>query len=107
MTARKGKGLRRKSRDKLSLHVREHGKIKIRKILQEFNINDKVVIKIDPSYNRTMPHPKYHGMIGTILGKRGRCYEVLVNDKGKEKIIIVHPAHLEKFKEQVSPVQAS
>jgi large subunit ribosomal protein L21e len=107
MTARKGKGSRRKTRDKLSLNVREHGKIKIRKILQEFNINDKVVIKIDPSYNKTMPHPKYHGMIGIILGKRGRCYEVLVNDKGKEKVIIVHPVHLEKFKEQVSPAQAS
>jgi large subunit ribosomal protein L21e len=54
-----------------------------------------------------MPHPKYHGMVGTIIGKRGECYEVLVNDKGKEKMIIVHPAHLEKFKEQVSSPQIS
>ncbi|MGB9674845.1 MAG: 50S ribosomal protein L21e, partial [Nanopusillaceae archaeon] len=88
---------RRKSRDKLSLDVRDHGKIKIRKILAKYNEGDRVVIKIYSSYHDGMPHPKYHGFIGIIKGKRGDCYEVLINDKGKEKLLIVHPVHLEKL----------
>ncbi len=97
MTSRKGKGSRRKTRDKLSKYIREKGKIKINRILQTFKENDYVVIKIDPSYHKGMPHPKFYGMVGKILRKRGDCYEVLVNDKSKEKILIVHPAHLEKL----------
>lgn len=97
MVARKGKGLRRKSRDKLSKNVRERGKIKIRYILQEFNIGDKVVIKIDSSFHKGMPHHKFYGKIGEIVNKRGDCYEVKVKDIEKEKIIIVHPAHLRKI----------
>lgn len=98
MTARKGKGLRRKSRDKLSKHVRERGKIKIGEILKELNIGDTISIKIDPSYHVGMPHPKYYGYIGKIINKRGECYEVEINDKGKKKIIIAHPAHLRLIK---------
>ena len=97
MTARKGKGSRRKTRDKLSLNIREHGKIKISKILAKYNEGEKVIIKINPSFHEGMPHPKYHGYIGIVKGKRGDCYEVLINDKGKEKLLIVHPAHLERF----------
>ncbi|MEM4511316.1 MAG: 50S ribosomal protein L21e [Nanopusillaceae archaeon] len=94
MVDRKGKGSRRKSRDKLSRNIRERGKIKIRNILREFKIGDTVSIVIDPSYHKGMPHPKFHGSTGKVINKRGDCYEVLVKDKDKEKIIIVHPAHL-------------
>ena len=95
MVDRKGKGKRRKSRDKLSKDVREKGKIKIRKWLQEFKVGDYVHIKIDPSVHIGMPHHKFHGRTGIVMGKRGDCYEVKVTDRNKEKIIIVHPVHLE------------
>lgn len=98
MTARKGKGLRRKSRDKLSKNIRERGKIKIREILKELNIGDIVSIKIDPSYHIGMPHPRFHGLTGKVINKRGDCYEIEINDKGKRKIIIAHPAHLKLLK---------
>ena len=98
MVDRKGKGSRRKTRDKLSKHVRERGKIKIRYILKEYKIGDTVSIKIDPSFHIGMPHPKFHGLTGVVKNKRGDCYEVLINDKGKEKLIIVHPVHLRPIK---------
>jgi len=95
MVDRKGKGKRRKSRDKLSKHVRERGKIKIRKWLQSFNVGEYVHIKIDPSVHVGMPHHKFHGRTGIVVGKRGDCYEVKVTDRNKEKLIIVHSVHLE------------
>ncbi|MEM4571173.1 MAG: 50S ribosomal protein L21e [Nanopusillaceae archaeon] len=98
MVDRKGKGSRRKSRDKLSKKIREKGKIKIKNILKKFNSGDSVSIVIDPSYHKGMPHPKFHGLSGKVINKRGDCYEVLIEDKGKEKIIIVHPAHLKQIR---------
>jgi len=95
MVDRKGKGKRRKSRDKLSKNVREKGKIKIRKWLQEFKVGDYVHIKIDSYVHIGMPHHKFHGRTGIVIGKRGDCYEVKLTDGDKEKIIIVHPVHLE------------
>ena len=95
MVDRKGKGKRRKSRDKLSKYVRERGKIKIRKWLQDFKTGDYVHIKIDPSVHIGVPSHKFYGRTGMVVGKRGDCYEVKVVDGNKEKIIIVHPVHLE------------
>jgi len=98
MVARKGKGLRRKTRYKLSKHIREKGKIKIKKWLQRFNPGDYVNIKIDPSVHVGMPHPRFHGRTGKVLKARGKCYEVLIKDGDKEKLIIAHPVHLKPIK---------
>ncbi len=96
MVSRKGKGKMRKSRYKLTKHVRERGKIKIRKWLQTFNPGDYVHIVIDPSVQEGMPHPKFHGRTGIVVGRRGFCYEVKVRDGNKEKLLIIHPVHLKK-----------
>jgi len=96
MVDRKRKGKRRKTRDKLSKSPRERGKVPLRKFLQEFNIGEYVHIKIEPSVHMGMPHPRYHGRTGIVVGKRGRCYEVVISDGGKYKMLIVHPAHLER-----------
>nr|Q74N21.2 RecName: Full=Large ribosomal subunit protein eL21; AltName: Full=50S ribosomal protein L21e [Nanoarchaeum equitans Kin4-M] len=96
MVDRKGKGFRRKTRDKLSKHPRQRGKLTITRILQKFNNNDKVAIVIEPSWHYGMPHPRYHGLVGTVVGKRGNCYEVELEFNGEKKLLIVHPAHLKK-----------
>ncbi len=98
MVDRKGKGSRRKTRDKLSKHIRDRGKIKIRYILRKYEIGERVAVTIDPSFHKGMPHPRFHGLTGKVINRRGECYEVLVNDRGKEKLIIVHPAHLRPIK---------
>lgn len=94
---RKSKGYRARTRKLLKKKPRERGKIKIGRLLCNFNLGDNVVIKIDPSVQKGMPHRRYHGKVGTIVGKRGRSYIVNVTQGDAVKQIIVRPEHLEPF----------
>ncbi|MCX8147318.1 MAG: 50S ribosomal protein L21e, partial [Candidatus Woesearchaeota archaeon] len=62
-----------------------------------FKEGDKVMLDANPSVHRGMYFPRFHGKCGVIKGRRGFCYEVLINDLGKEKILIIHPIHLKKL----------
>lgn len=86
------KGYRRRSRS-LRLKVRERSKVGIRRYIQNFKNNDQVAIKIDSSYQR-IPHPRFDGKGGRVVGKKGRAYRVRIKDGGKTKEIIVTPEHL-------------
>lgn len=91
--AQKSKGMRRKTRKKLTKSGGNRGTI--RKQLQSFDEGDSVLIKVDPSSHEGMPHPRFHGRIGTVVEQRGRSYVVELPDGGKEKQFTVAPAHLE------------
>ena len=95
MTKRTG-GQRRKTRYKFQKPSSERGKISIQKYLQTFNIGDKVLLKLDSSVHKGMYFRRYHGKIGVIKWKRGICYETLIKDNNKEKLLIIHPIHLTK-----------
>lgn len=86
------KGYRRKTRN-LRAGVRDRGKVKIRKYMQEFDEGDIVSIVIDPSF-QAIPHPRFQGKSGRVVGRQGRAYYVQINDKGKGKRILVTPEHL-------------
>jgi large subunit ribosomal protein L21e len=73
---------------------REKGKTGLSKILHEYSSGEKVVIKINPSIHKGMPHRRYHGRIGVIAEKRGRAYVVNVTQGDATKQIIVRPEHL-------------
>ena len=92
------KGYRARTRRLLKKKPRERGKIKLSKLLQEYNLGNRVVIKIDPSVHKGMPHKRYHGKIGTVIEKRGRSYVVSVTQGKATKEIIVRPEHLEPYK---------
>jgi len=72
------------------------GKISISKYFQNFENEEKVFLKIDPSVQKGVFHPRFHGKAGVIKGKKGSCYEVLIKDLKKQKTILVHPIHLIK-----------
>ncbi len=93
------KGYRRKARSLLSKKPREHGKIALSRILYEYQPGDRVVIKIDPSVHKGMPHRRYQGKVGIIVSRRGRAYEVNVTQGDAIKEIIVRPEHLRLHKE--------
>ncbi len=58
---------------------------------------DRVVIKLNPTFHKGMPHKRYHGKVATIIKKRGRAFEVIVS-KGKKKVLlVVPPEHLQPF----------
>jgi large subunit ribosomal protein L21e len=94
---RKSKGYRAKTRRLLKKEPRERGKIKVSKLLYEYALGSRVVIKIDPSVHKGMPHRRYHGKIGTIVSKRGSSYIVSVTQGDAVKEIIVKPEHLEPY----------
>ena len=91
---RRPRGLRSKTRKKLRKARR--GGVTITQMLKEFEIGDKVTIVIEPSVHKGMPHPRFHGRVGEVVGKRGRAYLVRIKDGGKQKLLIALPVHLKK-----------
>lgn len=89
----KSHGFRFKSGRKLKKKVREKG-IRLRKFLQEFEIGQRVIIDIEPASQKGMPHPRYQGRSGTVVGKRGRAYLVQIRDGSILKTLISRPEHL-------------
>lgn len=62
--------------------------------LRDLPIGSKVTILVEPSVQKGMPHPRYHGRVGTVVEKRGRAFVVHLTDGGKIKKIIARPEHL-------------
>lgn len=95
----KSKGYRAKTRSILRRKPRERGKTGLSKILYDYKPGEKVVVKIDPSVHKGMPHRRYHGKIGVITDKRGRSYVIDVTQGKAVKEIIVRPEHLKPHAE--------
>jgi large subunit ribosomal protein L21e len=94
---RKSRGYRAGTRRLLKKEPRERGKIRISKLLYEYQPGSRVVIMIDSSIQKGMPHKRYHGKVGTIIDKRGRSFIVSVTQGEATKEIIVRPEHLEPY----------
>jgi large subunit ribosomal protein L21e len=94
---RGSKGYYTRARRLLKKAPREKGKPKIGKLLIEYALGSQVIIKMDSSVQKTLPHKRFHGKIGTVLEKRGRCYVVSVAKGDAVKQIIVRPEHLEPY----------
>jgi len=89
------KGYRNKTRNRHRKKVRKRGLGSIEKYLDEYEIDDKVDIITDPSqHKRGMPHRRYHGRTGVIVGIRGRCFEVEVKLGNDKKMLILGKEHL-------------
>jgi len=83
-------GPRRRTREKL----RRPEKFKPNLFLQNFEVGQKVAIKILSSSHSGMPFRRFHGKTGVVTGVRGRAYEVEIKDGNKKKMLIVNPEHL-------------
>lgn len=90
-------GFRRKTRDKLSKNIRARGKLSIPSYFHIFNEGEKVQLCANPTIQKGMYLPRYHGKAGTIVSKQGDCYSVQIKDGGKEKNLLVHPIHLKRI----------
>ena len=91
---RKSKGYRANTRNLLKKNPRERGKIGLSRILHDYQPGEKVVVKMDASVHKGMPHRRYHGKIGVIVDKRGRAYVIDVTQGKSTREIIVGPEHL-------------
>lgn len=59
-----------------------------------------MVVEIDPSVHKGMPHRRYHGKVGVITDKRGRSYVIDITQGNAVKEIIVRPEHLKPHMEE-------
>jgi large subunit ribosomal protein L21e len=91
-------GPRVHTRCKLKRSRRERGLSPITHTLRSFEIGTKVVIMIDPSIHKGMPHPRFHGSVGIVTGMQGRVFEVEVIDGKKKKIMLCGPEHINTLK---------
>jgi len=95
---KKSKGFRAGTRRLLKKKPREKGKLRLSKLLYTYELGGRVVVGIDSSVQKGMPHRRYHGKVGTVIEKRGRSYVVSVTQGKALKQIIVRPEHLEPYK---------
>ena len=86
----------RGTRQKFSKHHRVKGKISIRRFFQQFKDGERVILKVEPSYHKGRYYPRFHGKSGLVMGKSGDCFKVLIKDITKDKMVVVHPIHLQR-----------
>lgn len=95
---KKSKGHRRGTRQLSTKAPRDKGKPKLGKLLYAYELGSQVIIKMDSSMQKSLPHKRFHGKIGTVKAKRGRGYVVSVSQGDAVKEIIVRSEHLEPYK---------
>lgn len=89
---KKSRGFRAKTRKKL--RQKPAYRPAITKFLQKFEEGQRVVFLPEPSSSAGMPHPRFKGKIGRIIGFRGKSYIIETVDGNKVKRLIVRPEHL-------------
>ena len=92
----RSKGYRRKTRSLLTKDRKVD--CGLSSIIREYNVNDKVVIKINPSIVKGMPHRRYHGKVGIVEKVFRRALLVNVREGGKVKKVIARLEHVKPFK---------
>jgi len=94
---KRSKGIRSKTRKKLRRRPRERGLSPITRAFQEFDVGEHVNIVVDPSIHKGQPHPRFHGLTGTVIGTQGKAYLLNVRVGQKIKELIIRPEHLRKI----------
>lgn len=89
---------RTKTRHKLQKTIRQKGKISLSKYFAAFKVGEMVALCAEPGVTGGMYHPRFHTRAGIIKGKEGSCYKICIKDRGKEKMLLVHPVHLRRLK---------
>lgn len=80
----RSKGYRRRTRALL----RKRGSHGLSRILTEYEPEQRVVIKIDSTQVKGMPHRRFNGLVGVVkeTGRRAVTIDVMVGDKTKTVI---------------------
>ena len=92
-------GQRKKTRYKFKKDLRKRGMAPVTSIMQEFEEGQKVHIVVDSSVQKGMPHRRFHGRTGQIIGKQGRAWVLEINDGRSIKTVVARPQHLKPQKQ--------
>jgi large subunit ribosomal protein L21e len=69
-------------------------KVGLSRILANYSPNEKVVIDIDPSQVKGMPHRRFNGLVGTVKEVGRRILKVEVPVGKKTKLVIARKEHV-------------
>ncbi|MDR9381088.1 MAG: 50S ribosomal protein L21e [Natronomonas sp.] len=92
-------GPRQATRNKLKNSARDRGASPPQRSVEQFENDEKVHLKLDPSVPKGQFHPRFNGRTGTVVGKQGRAFKVEIKDGGVTKTLIAAPAHLRRQQE--------
>lgn len=92
-------GQRKKTRYKYKKDLRKRGMAPVTSIIQEFEEGQKVHVVVDSSVQKGMPHRRFHGRTGQIIGKQGRAWVLEINDGRSIKTVVARPQHLKPQKQ--------
>ncbi len=88
------KGSRSRTRGVLTKEARDRGLPPITRFLREFDVGDRVIVRLEASESRGQPHPRYQGRVCVVVARVGRAYRVRFLDGGKKKELLARPIHL-------------
>jgi len=66
-------------------------------LLQEYKVDDKALIKIDPRQHKALPHRRYHGKVGVVRNVGRRAITLDVKLGKKTKTLITRLDHIKPF----------
>jgi len=98
LTNKKAKGIRKKTRNKFKRGANTP-RLTVRDQLREIPVGTTVHISIDSSVHASLPHQRYQGLTGKVIGKRGKAMVVSVNLGNASRQLTVNSAHLKEKKE--------
>ncbi len=83
-----------------SRHLSRHGTLSslgLTKLINRFNVGDKVVVTPHGS-RKNIPHPRYRGRVGIVVGSRGDAYviEIMVS-KSAMRTLVVPQEYLQRL----------
>jgi large subunit ribosomal protein L21e len=96
----KSHGYRRRTRSLLKSREKKG----LSSVLRRYSLDDRVVVRIDPSEVKGMPHRRFNGLVGVVtdVGRRTVTLEVPVGDKSKT--VIARKEHVFPLAERSSDV---
>jgi len=94
---RRSKGYRSGTRQLLRKGWKNGGMKPVSPLLRDYEVGEKVIIKIEPSEVKGQPHRRYQGKTGIIMERRGRAYVVNVQDGHKTRQVIARPDHIKSI----------
>lgn len=78
----------------LTKEPRKRGLQPLGRLMRKYSEGEKVVVKLDSSTHKGMPHARYQGRVGVVEEKRGRAYVVKIAEGGKVRTLMIRPEHL-------------
>lgn len=76
--------------------IRTRGKFSFSDYFRKFKDGDIVAVVKERAVLSSFPE-RLQGRTGIVIGKRGKAYNVQINDQTKPKQFLIEPVHLKKI----------